>query len=61
MEVMFLWNLDFSRYTDALDERCPHCDSMGWYSILETDGSPRLAYEWLLEEEEQRTVAKPAD
>ncbi|MBL7200487.1 MAG: hypothetical protein ISS56_10080 [Anaerolineae bacterium] len=48
MEVMFLWNLDYSRYPPRLDEECPYCDSMGWYSILHPDGSPRLAYEWLL-------------
>lgn len=48
MDVMFLWNLDYSRYPDAVDEECPYCDAMGWYSILDPDGSPRLAYEWLL-------------
>ncbi len=48
MEVMFLWNLDYSRYPEELDEDCPYCDSMGWYSILNPDGSPRLAYERLL-------------
>ena len=47
MEVMFVWNLDYSRYPDELDEACPYCDSMGWYSIPNPDGSPRLAYEWL--------------
>jgi hypothetical protein len=48
MEAMFLWNLDYSRYPRAYDETCPYCDSMGWYSILNPDGSPRLAYKWLL-------------
>ena len=48
MDVMFLWNLDFSRYFPGPDETCPHCESMGWYSILNPDGSPRLAYRWLL-------------
>lgn len=47
MEVMFLWNLDFSRYAPAPDESCPPCETMGWYSILNPDGSPRLAYQWL--------------
>jgi hypothetical protein len=47
MEVMFVWNLDYSRYPGGLDEACPYCDTMGWYSILNPDGSPRLAYEWL--------------
>jgi hypothetical protein len=49
MEVLFVWNLDYSRYPEARDEACPYCDTMGWYSILNPDGSPRLAYEWLLE------------
>jgi hypothetical protein len=55
MEAMFLWNLDYSRYprkprdASELDEGCPPCDSMGWYSILNRDGSPRQAYELLLE------------
>jgi hypothetical protein len=48
MEVMFLWNLDYSRYPGPLDEACPYCNSMGWYSILDPDGSYRLAYEWLV-------------
>jgi len=47
MEAMFLWNLDFSRYTPGSDETCPSCETMGWYSILNPDGSPRLAYSWL--------------
>jgi hypothetical protein len=47
MEAMFLWNLDYSRYPDEVDEICPSCDSMGWYSILNPDGSPRMAYQWL--------------
>lgn len=50
MQVMFLWNLDFSRYTPPHGETCPPCDSMGWYSILNPDGSPRRAYERLLVE-----------
>ena len=48
MEAMFLWNLDYSRYPAEIDEGCPYCDSMGWYSILNPDGSPRLAYEMLM-------------
>jgi hypothetical protein len=54
MEAMFLWNLDYSRYphrsrdSGELDAGCPPCDSMGWYSILDPDGSPREAYELLL-------------
>lgn len=47
MEAMFLWNLDYSRYHVGADTACPHCESMGWYSILNPDGSPRLAYKWL--------------
>jgi hypothetical protein len=47
MEVMFVWNLDYSRYSGPTDEMCPACDTMGWYSILNPDGSPRLAYEML--------------
>jgi hypothetical protein len=47
MDVMFLWNLDYSRYPDAEDETCPNCDSMGWFSILDPDGTPRRAYDWL--------------
>jgi hypothetical protein len=50
MQVMFLWNLDWSRY-QARVERCGYCETMGAYSILDPDGSPRLAYEWLVEEE----------
>ena len=49
MESMFLWNLDYARYPEDLDEVCPYCDSMGWYGILNFDGSPRAAYEWLIE------------
>jgi hypothetical protein len=49
MEVMFLWNLDYSRYPYKPDPECPYCDSMGAYSILDPDGTPRMAYEWLLE------------
>ena len=45
---MFLWNLDYGRYPAEMDEGCPHCDSMGAYSILNPDGSPRLAYEMLM-------------
>ncbi len=48
MEVMFLWNLDYSRYPHRSDPRCPNCETMGWYSILNPDGSPRPAYRWLL-------------
>ena len=48
IEVMVLWNLDYSRYPSVVDEVCPNCDAMGWYSILHPDGSPRLAYRWLL-------------
>ncbi|MBN1642240.1 MAG: hypothetical protein JXA09_13475 [Anaerolineae bacterium] len=47
MEVMFLWNLDYSRYPEEMDEQCPHCDSMGWFSILDPDGTPRRSYDWL--------------
>ncbi len=47
MEVMFLWNLDWSRY-QGYDEACGYCESMGAYSILDPDGSPRLAYKWLM-------------
>jgi hypothetical protein len=47
MEVMFLWNLDYSRYPEEEGAVCPNCDSMGWYSILDPDGTPRRAYEWL--------------
>ena len=47
MEAMFLWNLDYSRYYPGKDETCLNCESMGWYSILNPDGSPRLAYKWL--------------
>jgi len=50
MEVMFLWNLDYARYHLGGDETCAHCESMGWYSILNPDGSPRLAYKWLMGE-----------
>ncbi len=49
MEAMFLWNLDFGRYQCGDDETCPCCESMGWYSILNPDGSPRPAYRWLLD------------
>jgi hypothetical protein len=48
MEVMFLWNLDWSRYQRRI-EACGYCESMGAYSILDPDGSPRLAYRWLVE------------
>jgi hypothetical protein len=48
MEVMFLWNLDYSRY-QPLDAKCPDCASMGLFSILNPDGSPRLAYQWLMQ------------
>jgi len=47
MEVMFLWNLDYSRYSPGTDLTCLSCESMGWYSILNPDGSPRQAYQWL--------------
>jgi hypothetical protein len=47
MEAMFLWNLDYSRYSPGKDLACQNCESMGWYSILNPDGSPRLAYKWL--------------
>jgi len=47
MEAMFLWNLDYSRYSPGTDLACQNCESMGWYSILNPDGSPRLAYKWL--------------
>jgi hypothetical protein len=49
MEAMFLWNLDYGRYSRGKDKVCPYCESMGWYGILNSDGSPRLAYKWLLE------------
>lgn len=49
MEVMFLWNLDYSRYPHRSDPRCPNCETMGWYSILAPDGTPRPAYRWLLD------------
>ncbi len=48
MQVMFLWNLDWSRYQPRI-EGCGYCASMGYYSILKPDGTPRLAYEWLVE------------
>lgn len=48
MEAMFLWNLDFSRYTPPEREACPPCETMGWFSILNPDGSPRQAYRRLL-------------
>lgn len=48
METMFLWNLDFSRYTPAASKSCPPCETMGWFSILKPDGSPRRAYLRLL-------------
>jgi hypothetical protein len=47
MDVMFLWNLDYSRYPEEERALCPNCDSMGWFSILDPDGSPRRSYEWL--------------
>jgi hypothetical protein len=47
MQAAFLWNLDWSRY-QPLDEMCPHCETMGAYSILDPDGSPRTAYKWLM-------------
>ncbi len=47
MDVMFLWNLDYSRYPEEERALCPNCDSMGWFSILNSDGSPRRSYEWL--------------
>lgn len=50
MEVMFLWNLDYSRYPPDPAVQCPYCDSMGWYSILRPNGSPRQAYRWLCEQ-----------
>jgi hypothetical protein len=46
MQVMFLWNLDWDRYQPYI-EGCGYCDSMGAYGILDPDGSPRQAYEWL--------------
>ena len=50
MEVMFLWNLDWSRYQEE-EERCGYCEPMGAYSILDPDGTPRLAYKWLIGED----------
>jgi len=50
MQVMFLWNLDWSRY-ESPEETCPFCDTMGAYSILDPDGSPRTAYRWFLGED----------
>ena len=47
MQAMFLWNLDWSRYEPG-DEACPNCDTMGAYSILNPDGSPRTAYKWFM-------------
>lgn len=50
MQVMFLWNLDWSRYQEPI-KGCGYCESMGTYSILRPDGSTRPAYRWLLEDE----------
>lgn len=50
MQAMFLWNLDWSRYQPD-DEHCPNCETMGAYSILDPDGSPRTAYKWLIGED----------
>ncbi len=59
MEVMFLWNLDFSRYTPSDRETCPPCETMGWFSILNPDGSPRQAYRRLLTEERPLGSGRP--
>ena len=37
--VMFVWNMDFS--TAAWNG---YCDQLGWYSLLNHDGTPRPAY-----------------
>ena len=50
MQATFLWNLDWSRY-QPYDEACPNCETMGAYSILNPDGSPRTAYKWLMGED----------
>ena len=50
MEAAFLWNLDWSRYQPR-DEVCPNCETMGAYSILDPDGSPRTAYKWMMGED----------
>jgi hypothetical protein len=37
--VMFAWNLDYS-----MASWNEHCDQVGWFSLLNHDGSPRPAY-----------------
>lgn len=46
MGVMIIWNLDYSRYPPGESENTPspECETMGWYSLLNPDGTPRPAY-----------------